>query len=70
MHRLIMDLRSFEKTNTAYAFGQYLHVTGKEDGVEANEFEEFLLKKKHSNMEVLEIQPTIEDVFMDMMGEK
>lgn len=68
MHRLIIDLRSFEKTNTAYAFGQYLHVTGKEDGVGVSEFEDFLQKKKHSDLEVFEIQPTIEDVFMDMMG--
>ena len=27
MHRLIQDLRSFEKTDSAFAFGQYLHVT-------------------------------------------
>ena len=70
MHRLIMDLRSFEKTNTAYAFGQYLHVTGKDDGVQVTDFEDFLIKKNHSKMEVFEIQPTIEDVFMDMMGEQ
>ena len=68
MHRLIKDLRSFEMTNTAYAFGQYLHVTGKEDGVEAIEFERFLLKNNHKDLKVLDIQPTIEDVFMDMMG--
>jgi len=68
MHRLIQDLRSFEMTNTAYAFGQYLHVTGKEDGVEAIEFERFLLKNNHKDLKVLDIQPTIEDVFMDMMG--
>ena len=68
MHRLIQDLRSFEMTNTAYAFGQYLHVTGKKDGVEAIEFERFLLKNNHKDLKVLDIQPTIEDVFMDMMG--
>jgi ABC-type multidrug transport system ATPase subunit len=70
MHQLILDLRSFEKTDSAYAFGQYLHVTGKEDDVEATEFESFLIKKKHSKLEVFDIQPTIEDVFMEMMGEE
>ncbi len=67
MHRLILDLRSFEKTDSAYAFGQYLHVTGKDDEVEATEFESFLLKKDHTELQVFDIPPTIEDVFMNMM---
>lgn len=68
MHRLIQDLRSFDKTDSAFAFGQYLHVTGKDDEVEATEFESFLLKNKHEQLEVFEIQPTVEDVFMDRMS--
>jgi ABC-2 type transport system ATP-binding protein len=68
MHRLILDLRSFEKTDSAYAFGQYLHVTGKDDEVEAIEFENFLLKKNHTEIQVLDIEPSIEDVFMDLMS--
>ena len=69
MHRLITDLRSYEKTSSAYAFGQYLHVTGNDDEVEATEFEAFLLKNNHKELEVFDIQPSIEDVFMDMMKE-
>jgi ABC-type multidrug transport system ATPase subunit len=69
MHRLILDLRSYEKTDSAFAFGQYLHVTGKEDEVEATEFEYHLLKKNHVGLEVFDIPPTIEDVFMNMMNE-
>ena len=67
MHRLILDLRSFDKTDTAYAFGEYMHVTGKEDEVEATEFENYLLKKNHLELQVFDIPPTIEDVFMNMM---
>lgn len=67
MHRLILDLRSFDKTDTAYAFGQYLHVTGKDDEVEATEFESFLMKKNHEDLLVLDHHPTIEDVFMELM---
>jgi ABC-2 type transport system ATP-binding protein len=70
MHRLILDLRSYEKTDTAYAFGQYMHVTGKEDEVEATEFEGFLLKNNHKELEVFDIQPTIEDVFMDLLQDE
>lgn len=67
MHRLILDLRSFEKTDSAYAFGEFLHVTGKEDEIEATEFENYLMKKNHTDLLVIDQQPTIEDVFMDMM---
>ena len=70
MHRLIQDLRSFEKTDSAYAFGQYLHVTGKYDEVEATEFENYLLKKNHAGLQVFDIVPSIEDVFMDLLQEE
>lgn len=69
MHQLILDLRSYEKTDSAFAFGQYLHVTGKDDEVEAVEFEKYLMDKGHTNLQVLDIPPTIEDVFMNMMKE-
>lgn len=69
MHQLILDLRSYEKTDSAFAFGQYLHVTGKDDEVEATEFESYLLKKDHIELEVFDIPPTIEDVFMNMMND-
>jgi ABC-2 type transport system ATP-binding protein len=70
MHQLIQDLRSYEKTDSAYAFGQYLHVTGKEDEVEATEFENYLLKKGHDELQVFDIAPTIEDVFMELLREQ
>ena len=70
MHQLIQDLRAWEKTDSAFAFGQYLHVTGKDDEVEATEFENHLLKKNHLELQVFDIPPTIEDVFMDRMAEQ
>ena len=69
MHRLILDLRAYDKTDSAFAFGQFLHVTGKDDEVEAVEFEKYLLDKGHTNLQVLDIPPTIEDVFMNMMND-
>jgi ABC-type multidrug transport system ATPase subunit len=69
MHRLIQDLRAWEKTDSAFAFGQHLHVTGKDDEVEATEFENYLLKKNHLELQVFDIPPSIEDVFMEFMNE-
>lgn len=67
MHRLINDLRDWERTDTAYAFGQFVHVTPKDDEMEAVELERYLLSKKHDQLLVYEITPGIEDVFMDLM---
>ena len=67
MYRLIQDLRAFEKTDTAYAFGQFLHYTSKEDEVEATELEKYLLERNHRELQVFDISPGIEDVFMELM---
>lgn len=68
MYRLINDLRNYNKTDSAYAFGQFLHVTGIDDEVEASEFEYYLLNKNHKNLQVYDHNPGIEDVFMDLMS--
>ncbi|WP_159517146.1 ABC transporter ATP-binding protein [Sunxiuqinia indica] len=68
MHRLIEDLRHWEKIDSAYAFGQFAHVTPKDDEMEAVELEQYLMHKKHNNLQVHEIAPGIEDVFMALMS--
>ena len=70
MYQLIHDVRANEKTETAFAFGQYLHVTSFDDDMEAFELENYLQSKKHEQIQVFEIEPTIEDVFMDLMSEE
>ncbi|MGE4586374.1 MAG: ABC transporter ATP-binding protein [Mangrovibacterium sp.] len=66
-YRLICDLREWTKTNTVYAFGQFLHFTSKQDEVGVAEMERYLLARNHKRFQVLEIAPGIEDVFMDLM---
>jgi ABC-2 type transport system ATP-binding protein len=67
MYRLVNDLRKFEKTESAYAFGQFIHFTGIDDDVEMTELEHYLQKQKHTEVLVEEIYPGIEDVFMGLM---
>jgi ABC-type multidrug transport system ATPase subunit len=67
MPRLINDLRAWEKVDTAYAFGQFMHVTPKENDMEAVELEQYLMGKQHEKLQVFEISPGIEDVFMALM---
>jgi ABC-type multidrug transport system ATPase subunit len=69
MPRLINDLRAWEKVDTAYAFGQFMHITPKDDSMEAVELEQYLMGKQHKKLQVFEIAPGIEDVFMALMVE-
>lgn len=67
IYRLINDLRSFEKAEAVYAFGQFVHFTGIDDEVETSELDNYLENLAHSNHLVEEIAPGIEDVFMSLM---
>lgn len=66
MFRLINDLRASPKAESVFAFGQYVHFTGKDDEVETSELDMYLENRKHSNIIVEEIPAGIEDVFMSM----
>jgi len=67
MFRLINDLREFEKAESVFAFGQFVHFTGMDDDVETTELDVYLEKLDHKNILIEEITPGIEDVFMSMM---
>ncbi len=67
MFQLINDLRSFEKAESVFAFGQFAHFTGIEDDVETAELDIYLHKLGHKNIVIEEIKPGIEDVFMSLM---
>ena len=67
MFQLIKDLRKFEKAESVFAFGQFVHFTGIEDDVEINELDIYLNRLGHNDILVEEIHPGIEDVFMSLM---
>lgn len=68
IYTLIGDLRKFNKAGSVFAFGQFVHFTGKDDRVEASELINFLEQCGHKNIIVEEISPGIEDVFMNLMN--
>ena len=69
MYRLINDLRAFEKAESVFAFGQFVHFTGIDDDVETAELDVYLERLNHKNIVVEEIVPGIEDVFMSMQSQ-
>jgi ABC-2 type transport system ATP-binding protein len=67
MFRLINDLRDFDKTESAFAFGRFVHFTGQNNEVETGEIEQYLKELDHKNIVAEEVEPDIEDVFMSLM---
>jgi ABC-2 type transport system ATP-binding protein len=70
IYRLINDLREYKKTESAFAFGQFVHFTGLKDEVDSDEINSYLKAKNHKNIAIKEIKPGIEDVFMNLMKQK
>lgn len=64
--KLIQDLKVYDKTHSAYPFGEYIHFTSNTSDFIASDLVHFLEKNNHSNIEVLETIPTIEDTFMEL----
>lgn len=75
MSKLLKDLRANENILTCYAFGATHHITiDKNDHrVKSNVFNQsilkaYLLEKGHSDIEIKNIKPGIEDCFMELAG--
>jgi ABC-2 type transport system ATP-binding protein len=64
MYDLMQDLRSLDAVKSCYPFGQVHHVVLK-NGVEVKQVEQSL--KNHPRLTIHQINPTIEDCFMDLM---
>lgn len=65
-YQLLQDLRKFDLTERVEPFGEYLHLTTKSP-VETHVIEAMMEYEGHQKIEVKPIQPTIEDVFLDLM---
>lgn len=62
-YRLLQDLRSYEQTFSVFPFGENLHLRT-HDRVGEEAIAAWLRQRKHENVEVKILQPTVEDVFM------
>lgn len=69
MYQLLLDLRSFPAIDTAYPFGEFYHVTLKENVQDIGALTDYLQQRGHMHLEIQPAQPGIEDVFMKLMQE-
>ena len=73
MSKLLSDLRSNKSFENCFAFGDSHHLsvnslqfTVSDKHIIMNSLKDYLLKYGHTDIEIIEIQPTIEDCFMEI----
>jgi ABC-2 type transport system ATP-binding protein len=70
IYKLLKDFRSHPEVNSCFAFGEFIHITLKDqpaDGVEV--LNRIASKNKHSGIQIKEIEPGIEDSFILLMNQ-
>ena len=66
MYRLLLDLRSFEATDSAFPFGESVHLATTTP-IENSYVFEYLSQKGHDDISIEPATVTIEDCFMELM---
>ncbi len=66
MYRLIQDLRDFESAHSAFPFGEFVHLSLKNQ-IWPEAIHAYLAGKQHGGIEIRPAQATIEDAFMELM---
>ncbi|HVX25891.1 MAG TPA: ABC transporter ATP-binding protein [Parafilimonas sp.] len=66
MYALLKDLNAFDEIEDAYSFGEYHHAVMKEN-YNKDALQDYLKANGNSNLIIQNIQPTIEDSFMQLM---
>ena len=66
MHQLLKDLNAYDAIEDAYSFGEYHHAVMKNNYRE-DELQNYLQQKGNTGLIIQNIQPTIEDSFMQLM---
>lgn len=69
IYQLIQDLRTFEPTHSVFPFGENVHWTTAKI-IDNQMVVDFLTEKKHTNIQLKTVLPTIEDCFMELMGKE
>ena len=68
---LLADLRKFESTETCHTFGEFHHITFRYDNEKlCDEMKFYLQKLGYNGVEIKEIEPTIEDCFMNLTNSR
>jgi ABC-2 type transport system ATP-binding protein len=68
IYQLLGELKSYPGIHSVYAFGQSAHVAYRSGQISQPALHQFLTQNNHESVEVAEIEPGIEDCFMELMN--
>lgn len=68
IYRLLADLRHYKGTRAAFPFGESIHLSVDDESILPADIASYLQVADHSNVQITRIEPSIEDCFMEMMG--
>lgn len=68
MYNLINDLKQYPNTYSVNLFGQYIHYADRNKSFDKQELLKYLQTKNHSNIELFEVIPNIEDCFIEFVN--
>ncbi|MFZ4589598.1 MAG: ABC transporter ATP-binding protein [Ignavibacteria bacterium] len=68
MFVLLNELREYQFSNSVFSFGDSLHYSDSRGNVTKDDILVYLKRKDHENISIEEIEPNIEDCFMDLMS--
>lgn len=67
IYKLLTALRSMPEVDSSFAFGEYIHITLKDDNMEA--LREKITQQGHTHVDIKLIHPGIEDSFIRLMSQ-
>ena len=69
-YELLIDLQNYPFSYSVFPFGEFVHYMDKRDDFNKEELKKYLIEKGNKNVYIEETNPTVEDVFMDLMKEE
>jgi ABC-type multidrug transport system ATPase subunit len=70
IYKLLNDFRNHPEIESCFAFGEFLHITMKnQTGSAMEELRHIATQKGHTGIRIKEIEPTIEDSFIHLMNQ-
>lgn len=70
VYEVVTLLQGYTHTHSVYPFGEYVHYTDTREGAGVDELKAFLADNGHPDADVTQIQPGIEDSFMELAAEE
>ncbi|MGO4291205.1 ABC transporter ATP-binding protein [Chitinophaga sp. RAB17] len=69
IYQLLTELRNEPSIDSSYAFGEYIHITLRDDATDIATIQHDMEQKGHTHVEVKLIRPSIEDSFIRLMNQ-